>query len=114
MELGFEEENYARLYYLITGRKKTWEEIIAVSEKVWHLTRLISAREIKNFGRHLDYPPARFYEEPTPTGPNKGYCIPMEDLNLLLDAYYEIRGWDKNGIPTQKTIERVGLKELVK
>lgn len=114
MELGFEVENYAELYSVITGKEKTWEDILKVSEKVWTLTRLISAREIPNFGRRLDYPPARFSEEPTPTGPNKGYCIPMKDLDSLLDAYYEKRGWDKNGIPTQKTIDRVGLKDMVK
>ncbi len=62
----------------------------------------------------MDYPPARFSEEPTPTGPNKGYCIPMKDLDSLLDAYYEKRGWDKNGIPTMETIDRVGLNNLIK
>ncbi len=40
MELGFEVENYAQLYSVITGKKITWDE------KVWNLTRLISAREI--------------------------------------------------------------------
>lgn len=113
MELGFEVEHYAQLYSVITGQNKTWEDLTAVSERVWTLTRLISAREIDHFGRHLDYPPARFYEEPTPTGPNKGYYIPLEDLDTLLDAYYAMRGWDANGIPTPATIERVGLSDLV-
>jgi len=27
--------------------KETWEELLNVSEKVWNLTRMISAREIK-------------------------------------------------------------------
>ncbi len=109
MELGFEPEHYAELYSVITGRSITWSEIIKVSEKVWNLTRLISAREINGFGRHSDYPPARFYEEPTPSGPNQGYCISFDHIEMLLDAYYEKRGWDKNGIPTEETLKRVGL-----
>ena len=114
MELGFEVENYAELYSIITGRKITWDELLKISEKVWNLTRMISAREIKDFGRKSDYPPARFYEEPTPSGPNKGYCFSMDELDELLDAYYEARGWDKNGIPTNKTLDSVGLKQLIK
>ncbi|MBU1344734.1 MAG: aldehyde ferredoxin oxidoreductase family protein [Proteobacteria bacterium] len=113
MELGFEVENYAELYSIITGKKITWDDLVKISEKVWNLTRMISAREIKNFGRAFDYPPARFYEEPTPSGPNKGYCICLKDLDELLDAYYTARGWDKNGIPTKRTLERVGLTHMI-
>ena len=114
MELGFEVENYAELYSVITGKEITWDDLIKISEKVWNLTRMISAREIKDFGRRLDYPPPRFYEEPTPSGPNKGHCISLEKLDELLDAYYSARGWDKNGIPTKETLVRVGLKDMIK
>ncbi|MBT6340377.1 MAG: aldehyde ferredoxin oxidoreductase family protein [Desulfobacula sp.] len=113
MELGFEVENYAELYTIITGEKITWKKILEISEKVWNLTRMIWAREIKGFGRKSDYPPPRFYEEPTPSGPNKGHCINLEEIDELLDAYYEARGWDNNGIPTQKTLDRVGLKNMI-
>jgi aldehyde:ferredoxin oxidoreductase len=113
MELGFEVENYAELYSVITGKKMAWNDLIKISEKVWNLTRMIWAREIKDFGRKSDYPPARFYEEPTPSGPNKGYCISKEELDELLDAYYAKRGWDNNGIPTKKTLDRVGLNHLI-
>ena len=35
-------------------------------------------------------------------------------LDELLDAYYERRGWDSNGIPTEATLDRVGLGDLSK
>ncbi len=114
MELGFEQENYEALFYLITGKKKTWQELLTVSERIWNLTRLFSAREVKDFGRRLDYPPARFYTEPTPSGPNEGHYLTREELDLLLDEYYRARGWDPNGIPTEETLERLGLGEVVK
>ena len=109
MELGFEVENYAELYSVITGEKITWDELLKISEKVWHITRLINAREIKGFGRESDFPPARFYEEPVPDGPAEGYFITKDEINKLLDSYYAARGWDNNGIPLKETLERVGI-----
>jgi aldehyde:ferredoxin oxidoreductase len=114
MELGFEAENYEELFYRITGKEKSWQQLLTVSERIWNLTRLISAREIKNFGRHLDYPPPRFCQEPVPSGPNEGYFLTKADLDVLLDEYYRARGWDENGIPTKDTLERLGLDELAK
>lgn len=113
MELGFEGEHYAELYSLITGKQKTWAELLAISEKLWHLTRAFNAREIKNFGRVSDYPPRRLCEDPITSGPNEGYVIPMEDIEFLLDAYYRARGWDQNGIPTEATLKRVGMQDVV-
>ncbi len=112
MELGFEEEHYAELFSLITGRTKSWEELLAVSERIWHLTRAFSVREIKNFGRSLDMPPARLYEDPIADGPNQGHVLSREDIENLLDWYYQARGWDENGIPTREALLRVDLPEV--
>jgi aldehyde:ferredoxin oxidoreductase len=109
MELGFEEQYYAGLYSVITGKEKTWEELLEISQKIWHLTRAFSAREIKDFGRHLDLPPARFYEEPIADGPNQGHVLSKEDIHNLLSWYYAARGWDENGIPTRQTLLGAGL-----
>jgi aldehyde:ferredoxin oxidoreductase len=112
MELGFEEEQYAELYSIITGRTRSWQELLNISERIWHLTRAFSVREIKNFGRYLDLPPARLYEDPITTGPNQGHVLSREDIENLLTWYYAARGWDQNGIPTRETLMRVGLSEV--
>jgi len=112
MELGFEGEHYAELFAAITGRELTWEELLAVSERIWHLTRSINVREIEGFGRRADYPPARLTADPIRSGPNEGHLIPMEDIEFLLDAYYRARGWDENGVPTRETLERVDLADV--
>ncbi len=112
MELGFEEEHYAELYSLITGMAKSWEDLLKISERIWHLTRAFSVREINGFGRHLDFPPARLYEEPIADGPNQGHVIAREDINKLLTWYYSARGWNENGIPTKETLLSVGLSEV--
>lgn len=112
MELGFEEEHYAELYSLITGMTKSWEDLLKISERIWHLTRAFSVREINGFGRHLDFPPARLYEESIADGPNQGHVIAKEDINKLLTWYYSARGWNENGIPTKETLLSAGLSEV--
>jgi len=31
----------------------------------------------------------------------------------MLDEYYLLHGWDKNGIPTKNTVERLGIKNFL-
>lgn len=112
MELGFEVEHYERLFEVVTGRHMTWEQMLLVSEKVWQLTRSISAREIKGFGRSWDYSPERFMTESVPDGPNQGHCISLQEIDTLLDEYYAKRGWDQNGIPRPETLKRFGLDHV--
>jgi aldehyde:ferredoxin oxidoreductase len=52
-------------------------------------------------------------KEPLPSGPGKGKFIPREDVDKLLDWYYEQRGWDENGIPTREKLGELGLLELI-
>ncbi|UCE55946.1 MAG: aldehyde ferredoxin oxidoreductase family protein [Desulfobacterales bacterium] len=113
MELGFEEEHYAELYSLITGRTKTWEELLKISERIWQLTRAFSVREIDNFDRNIDFPPGRLYEEPIADGPNQGHVLSKGDIHNLLTWYYNKRGWNENGIPTKETLKAAGLQEVV-
>jgi len=112
MELGFEEEYYAELYSTITGRKMSWEELLNISVRVWHLTRAFTVREVNDFGRHLDMPPARLYEDPIVDGPNQGHVLSLEDIEKLLNWYYVARGWDQNGVPTRETLVQAGLPEV--
>lgn len=114
MELGFEVDHYERLFAVITGKKRSWKELISVSEMIWHLTRSFSVRENESFGRHMDAAPPRLCREPVKTGPNKGHYITEDEIDLLLDAYYKARGWEKNGIPAQKTLISMGLSDIAK
>ncbi len=113
MELGFEEEHYAELYSLITGMTKSWQDLLKISERIWQLTRAFSVREIQGFGRHLDFPPARLYEEPIGDGPNQGHVLSKQDIDDLLTWYYTARGWNEDGIPTKDTLLHAGLPEVV-
>lgn len=113
VEIGFEFDYYPVMFEAVTGRKITEKELYEATDRVWNLTRTRAFLELPDFGRASDYPPARFYEEPIPTGPAKGKLIKKEQLDEMLDDYYELRGWDENGTPTRKTLEELGLEKCI-
>jgi aldehyde:ferredoxin oxidoreductase len=45
-------------------------------------------------------------------GPVKGSFVSREELDLLLDDYYEARGWTVEGIPKTEKIYELGMNEL--
>jgi aldehyde:ferredoxin oxidoreductase len=98
-------DHYARLLATVTGIKRTTEETLTAGERTWNLERLFNMRE--GFTRADDTLPLRLLEEPLPGGHSKAQ--PVEDLELMLEAYYEARGWDTNGCPTPETLARLGL-----
>jgi len=81
-----------------------------VGEKVYNLERCFNIRE--GFSRKDDTLPKRMYTEPLQGGMRDGEIIRKPDV--IVDEYYEARGWDKNGIPTKATLKRLGLNDLDK
>ncbi len=47
------------------------------------------------------------------SGATKGQITKLEDVNKLLDMYYEQRGWSPDGLPTSSTLELLGLEAVV-
>jgi aldehyde:ferredoxin oxidoreductase len=113
VELGIDRDLYVPLLEAITGIHRSWQDLEAVGNRIWNLTRMFWAREIDGFGREWDYPAQRFYTEPPKTGATAGQITKFEDVQKLLDMYYEQRGWDSNGLPTAATLEALQLTTLV-
>jgi len=112
VELNIDRELYVPALEAITGIHRSWQDLEKVGERIWNLTRLFWLRENEDFGRQWDMPSPRFYEEAPKTGATKGQITKIEDVNRLLDMYYEQRGWTSDGLPTTETIENLGLKAL--
>ncbi len=49
-----------------------------------------------------------------PQGDLKGYKLDRARYGEMLSQYYEIRGWDENGIPKEQTLEGLGLGNIVR
>lgn len=84
------------------------DELKKLGARVITLSRLFNVRE--GFSRKDDTLPYRCLEEPLPEGPARGQVV---HLNEMLDEYYELRGWDHEGIPKKETISQIGLEEIV-
>jgi aldehyde:ferredoxin oxidoreductase len=113
VELNIDRNLYEPALEAITGIHRTWADLEKVGERIWNLTRLFWLRENEGFGRQWDLPAPRFYEDAPKSGATKGQITKFEDVNILLDMYYEQRGWDSDGLPKPETIESLGLKAIV-
>ncbi len=84
----------------------TWtkERLEETGERIWNLERQFNVAA--GLDRKDDSLPPRLLNDPLPSGTAKGRVC---DLNTMLDEYYELRGWNSQGIPTQATIDRLGL-----
>ncbi len=109
VELGIDRDLYVPLLEAVTGIHRTWEDLEAVGDRIWNLTRMYWVRENPGFGRSWDLPSPRFYEEAPKTGATAGQITNYEDVQCLLDMYYEQRGWDDNGIPTPQTLQKLNI-----
>jgi aldehyde:ferredoxin oxidoreductase len=102
----------AKLYTLVTGYEITPEELKKAGERIQNVARLFNIRE--GLGRKDDNLPYKVMHEPIPDeGPSKGAFVTQAELDLLLDDYYESRGWTKEGIPTKEKLKELGMEELM-
>jgi aldehyde:ferredoxin oxidoreductase len=115
IELAFDLEWYPKFMHTATGMKSSLEDFYTIGDRLYSLIRLFWAREFgAKWNRIIDYPPARWFDEPTSKGPLKGSVLNRDKYNSLLQVYYRKRGWDNRGLPTKKTAKRLGLLEEAK
>jgi aldehyde:ferredoxin oxidoreductase len=103
----FVEEPYARMVSAVTGWDVTVAELERVGERVINLERLFNVRE--GVRRKDDALPWRVMHEPIPDGPSAGMHCPPAELSTMLDCYYDLRGWDTDGVPTEARLSALGL-----
>jgi aldehyde:ferredoxin oxidoreductase len=109
---GLINENYAKMINAVTGWSLNLGEVEKLGERIYNLERAFNCRE--GVSRKDDHLPFRTSHQPIPSGPSRGMYSPPEEFNSLLDEYYQMRGWDKNGIPTAEKLKELGLDEVIK
>ncbi|MFX1513936.1 MAG: aldehyde ferredoxin oxidoreductase C-terminal domain-containing protein, partial [Promethearchaeota archaeon] len=100
-------EEIAQMYTLITGIPITVKDLLKAGERIYTLEKIFNLRE--GASREDDYLPERMFSEPIPNGPAKGSFIKREGYDLMLDDYYECRGWTKEGVPTKKKLTELDI-----
>jgi len=129
-------ENYTWIYEGVTGTPTTPEKLVEQSERVYNFQKVFALR-MGRVGREHDYPPYRamgpvteveyesrqeLYDEQLlttvevdPAGMSTKEKIQAlreyreAQYELLLDAVYQRRGWDKNSVPTPEKLKELGI-----
>jgi aldehyde:ferredoxin oxidoreductase len=97
----------AKVYSLVTGIPMTPEEMEKAGERISNLARLFNIRE--GMTRKDDTLPKRVMTDPIPSGVAAGSVTTQEDLDIMLDGYYDARGWTRAGVPTGAKLDELGL-----
>ena len=135
-------ENYTWIHQGVTGKPTRVEDLLLQSERVYNFQKVFALR-MGRVGRQHDYPPYRAmgpvtkleYEsrqeryddqlkrllEIDPAGMTTEEKMKelrsyrQAQYELLMDAVYERRGWDRNSIPTAEKLRELGmdLPELI-
>jgi len=100
-------ENIARLASAATGWKLSVDDMKVIGERIWNLVRMFNVRE--GFTRKDDTIPYRIANDPLKGGKADGHVVKPEDFNKMLDEYYRLRGWDKEGRPTKEKLKELKL-----
>jgi len=115
----FSLDSLAELYSAATGIETSADELKLAGERVFNLYKLLNAREGFD-GADDAFPEVWLKPLETPDGVQTltdyygKHVITAEDLRLLLDDYYDERGWDiEKGIPTREKLADLGLDEIL-
>ncbi len=80
------------------------DRLYEIGERIWNLERLFNLKA--GLTGADDTLPERILKVPAPSGTAEGR---VAELGKMLPEYYELRGWDGDGVPRKQTLVRLGL-----
>ena len=94
-------DEYTQQFNGVTGLDYTSEKLLECGERIYNLERHYN--NLAGFGAGSDTLPKRFTEEASTMPGSLGHVC---ELDLMLEEYYRVRGWENGVVPESK------LKEL--
>jgi len=91
------------LFNAVTGWDYSIEDLMNAGERVFTVQRLINNRD--GYNASADVLPNKMFQA-AKEGFRAGKVPPFKEL---MEDYYNLRGWDENGKPSQGTLNRLGL-----
>lgn len=101
---GIGADELAEMLGAVTGVGYTSDDFMKCGDRIWNLERQWNLNA--GLTANDDTLPPRLLKEPIKTGASKGK---LSRLPEMLPEYYELRGWDKNGVPTASKLGELGL-----
>jgi len=102
-------DEWSKLLYYNTGLELSPLDIWNIADRAYTMERLFNIRE--GLTRNDDWLVDRYFDEPTKLGiPHvRGRVIDRDKFRKMIDEYYELHGWDENGVPRPETLRKLGI-----
>ena len=94
---------FAGFWSSITGKKMSPSRIKKCGARIHTLERYMNTRE--GISKKDDTLPARLLNQARQDDPGN-LTVPLEQM---ISRYYKVRGYDKNGIPTEKLLKKLDI-----
>jgi len=118
----------SKLYSAVTGNEVDEDEFNRIGEREYNLERAVLTREDPR-GRWVDEilesnftislqgeltnPDAVVSGDGEPVS-RKGTVVDRKEFARMMADYYQLRGWDKSGLQTEKKLAELGLEDIAK
>jgi aldehyde:ferredoxin oxidoreductase len=100
-------KDFTEYLHAISGIQFSESDLWALADRTETRIRLFNLGE--GLSRAEDTLPPRTFDEALPGGPRKGARIHRQPFEEMLKRYYQIRGWDEEGIPLPGTLQRLAI-----
>ena len=101
---GIGAEELAALLSAVTGTHYSVDDFMKAGERIWNLERVFDLKS--GITGKDDCLPERMTNDPIKTGASKGE---VSHLDQMLPEYYQLRGWDQQGIPAPEKLKDLSL-----
>jgi aldehyde:ferredoxin oxidoreductase len=102
-------EYYPAFIKAASGIDMTLEEFYLLGERIWNLEKLFNLKS--GLGRENDTLPERCFTDPVKGDASESSVIDYDRWQEMLTEYYELRGWDYNGIPKEEKLKELGIEK---
>ena len=104
-------DEWSKLLYYNTGLELSPLDIWNIADRAYTMERLFNIRE--GLTRNDDWLVDRYFDEPTKLGIPivRGKVIDRDKFRQMIDEYYELHGWDENGVPRPETLRKLGIDQ---
>jgi aldehyde:ferredoxin oxidoreductase len=103
-------DKLAELYVMVTGIEMSPEKLRGAGERIYNLEKAYNVRE--GWTKRDDYPAPRIMKTPIPEGVAKGSYVTEEEFELMLNAYFDARDWNRDGLPRKEKLIELRLEKI--
>jgi aldehyde:ferredoxin oxidoreductase len=101
-------ETMSQLMSCLFARDVSISELEKAGERIWNILRLFNVREgldVKD-----DSLPERIFKDALKSGVTTGKVLPRDQFSIMLQEYYQLRGWNKKGIPLPEKLMQLNMQ----